>query len=92
MLPDPPTVYCSTRFVTANDLKTHQFHHIGDVTLETWTLDSYHHEYRLLLRKHDSMSHFLKENYGHSMSVLQTAFLKNPFKLGFLKWIGLICQ
>lgn len=35
MLPDLPTVYCSTRFVTANDLKTHQFHHIGDVTLET---------------------------------------------------------
>lgn len=33
MLADLPSVYCCALFVTANDFKTHQFHHIGDVTL-----------------------------------------------------------
>lgn len=35
MLADLPSVNCSALFVTANYFKTHQFHHIGDVTLET---------------------------------------------------------
>lgn len=28
-----PSMYCNALFVTANVFKTHQFHHIGDVTL-----------------------------------------------------------
>lgn len=35
MLADPSSVNCSALFVTANDFKAHQFHHTGDVTLET---------------------------------------------------------